>query len=106
MEGGAQFIGAEVEVTMAGDPILMPVAFRWENREYTVAEVVSRWFDYGFGADPRPRPKWWQRRHRNYYRVRTTDGQVFELYFDRGTSAKHPERRKWVLYRSLPAVES
>lgn len=101
MDGGSHFIGARVEVTLGGDPILLPVSFRWEGREYAVAEVLARWFDYGFGPQARPSPKWWQRRHRNYYRVRTADGEVFELYFDRGANLKHPERRVWILYRSL-----
>ncbi len=101
MPGTGHFIGAEVEVTMGGGPVLMPVSFRWEGHEHRVAEVLTHWFDYGFGTDPRPNPKWWQRRHRNYYRVRTEDGSTYELYFDRGANLKHPERRKWVLYRSL-----
>jgi hypothetical protein len=32
--------------------------------------------------------------------VRTVDGEVFEIYLDRG-SLKHPERRRWYLYRRL-----
>jgi len=50
---------------------------------------------------PLRRRKWWQRHHRNYYRVRTSQGEVFEIYYDRGTSLKHPEYRKWYLHRQL-----
>ena len=45
--------------------------------------------------------KWWQRHHRNYYRVRTTGGEVFEIYHDRGTNLKHPQYKKWILTRQL-----
>ena len=95
------FIGEEVEVEMAGDPVLEPALIRWAGREYRVAEMLTRWFDYGFGPVLSAQPKWWQRRHRNYYRVRTEDGYVFELYFDRGANRKHPERRKWILVKSV-----
>lgn len=95
------FIGATVEVEMAGEGVLLPTLIHWEGREYRVAEVLTRWFDFGFGPEARPNPRWWQRRHRNYYRVRTEDDHVFELYFDRGVNRKHPERRKWVLFKSI-----
>ena len=39
---------------------------------------------------------WWRRRHRDYYRVKTDTGQVFEIYFNRG-----PGKRYWVLYKEL-----
>jgi hypothetical protein len=40
---------------------------------------------------------------RDYYRVRTRKGRVFELYFDR--APKDVDRRKgaWFLYRELGA---
>ena len=70
-----KFIGREIKVTVSGD--------------------------YGFGMSQLRRTKWWQRHHRNYYRVKTTQGEVFEIYYDRGTKLEHPERKKWFLYRQL-----
>ena len=96
-----QFFGREVEVTTKGE-VKVPVSFRLDNHEYKIAEIVDDWQDYGFGpADARRKRKWRQRRHRNYYRVKTTGGEVFEIYYDRGTSLKHPERKKWILHRQL-----
>jgi len=95
-----QFFGREVKVTVGGE-VKVPTSFRLDDREYAISEIIAAWQDYGFGPDERRRKRWWQRRHRNYYRVKTTEGEVFEIYYDRGTSLKHPERKKWVLHRQL-----
>lgn len=96
-----QFFGREVEVTTEGE-VKVPTSFRLGEREYVISEIIDDWPDYGFGPGAEQRKKrWWQRRHRNYYRVKTTEGEVFEIYHDRGTSLKHPERKKWFLHRQL-----
>jgi len=95
-----QFFGREIEVTTSGE-VKVPASFRLDDREYVISEIMAAWPDHGFGQSPVRRPKWWMRHHRNYYRVRTTEGDVFEIYYDRGTSLKHPERKKWFLHRQL-----
>lgn len=84
-----RFIGAEVEVRREG-PLGPPLAFTWEGREHAVAEVIERRRELDFKA------AWWRRRHRDHFRVRTTEGRTFDLYFHRG-----PGRRYWVLWREL-----
>lgn len=96
-----RFFGREVEVRISGE-VKTPISFRLDEREYIISEIVAAWPDYGFGPTAEGRKKrWWQRRHRNYYQVKTTEGDVFEIYYDRGTSLKHPERKKWFLHRQL-----
>jgi hypothetical protein len=61
-----------------GEPGL-PQKFRWRNAEYTVAEVLEQGKDHGdcrHGSGER-----YVRRHS--YRIRTTDGTVMNLYFQR-----------------------
>ena len=96
-----QFFGREVKVTVSGE-VKAPISFRLDDREYVISEILLAWQDHGFGPTAAGRKKrWWERRHRNYYRVKTTEGEVFEIYYDRGTSMKYPERRKWFLHRQL-----
>ncbi len=96
-----QFFGREVEVTVSGE-VKVPASFRLDEREYIISEIIAAWPDHGFGPSAERRKKrWWQRRHRNYYRVKTTEGEVFEIYYDRGTSLKYPERKKWFLHRQV-----
>ena len=95
-----QFFGRQIYVTTGGE-VRAPVSFRLDGREYVIAEILDTWFDYGFGRSPMRRKTWRQRHHRNYYRVKTIEGEVFEIYYDRGTKLEHPERKKWFLSRQL-----
>jgi len=86
---GGRFIDAEVEVLFVDRPG-PPVGFRWEGKEYRIVEVLEFRTELDFQRS------WWRRRHRDWYKVRTNGGRVFELYFHRG-----PGRRYWVLLREL-----
>ena len=69
--------------------------FDWRGKRYEVAKVIGTWQDCGF-ADWMKRPRWWQRHHKNFYRIETKEGRAFEIYCDRGS-----KRRVWVLLREL-----
>ena len=49
-----------------------PVAFTYQGRRWEVEEIVDRWYEGGL--DP-PRPEI------DYFKVKTTDGQVFILRY-------------------------
>ena len=95
----SRFFGQEIKVTVS-DELRIPAAFYLNDREYLISDIIMAWQDYGFSQAARHR-RWWQRRHRNYYRVKTTDGEVFEIYYDRGPNLKYPERKKWFLHRQI-----
>lgn len=95
-----QFFSQEIEVTVSGG-VKSPVSFRLGEQEYVISEIIESWPDYGFGRSSLLRKRWLQRHHRNYYRVKTTQGEIFEIYHDRGTNLSHPERKKWFLSRQL-----
>ena len=38
---------------------------------------------------------------RDYYRVRTDTGQVFDLYYDRATKKAGDRKGAWFLYREM-----
>jgi len=85
----------QVETTETAVGLREPAAFVWRGTRYEVAALLSAWVDTGFGAGERTRT-WWRRRHRNYYRVRASDGKAYELYLDRGSG-----RRDWYLTKCL-----
>jgi len=100
-----EFIGRPIEVRQAGE-IKAPVAFRLGDTEYEVAEVLEAWQDHGFGLAEPLKKNWRLRHHRNYYRVRTSEGEVFEIYLDRGSEtvasrARRAPQRRWYVYRRL-----
>ena len=92
--GQGRFIDEQVEVESEGFGV--PRAFVWQGERHEVAEVLSvrRRLDF-------KRAWWWRRRHRDYFRVRTREGRVFELYHHRG-----PGRRYWVLLQELASGPS
>lgn len=75
-----------------------PVSFKWRKQEFRIDEIISGRQDWGFPAGAPKRKVWNLRRHRNYFKVRTECGRLFEIYMDRKT----PELT-WVLYRELDA---
>ncbi len=97
----SEFIGQEVQVSLSDELVRQPVAFVLEDRQYRIIEITESWQEYGHEPDPRRRHRWWQRRHRNWYRVSTEEGEAFELFYERGATGKHPERRKWFVFRRL-----
>lgn len=76
-----EFIGRQIQVRCEG-LVKKPVAFRLDDREYEIEAIMEEWQDWGFGKADRLRT-WRTRHHRNYYRVRTTDNQLFDIYCDR-----------------------
>jgi len=91
-----EFIDQPIQVHTEGEPA-QPAAFTWNGRHYDVVEIFHQWFDWGFGAGT-PRRTWRTRRHRTYYRLRSTDGAIYELYADRGSGSRSPN---WYLYQKL-----
>ena len=99
-----RFFGQEIQVGVEGE-VHQPVSFRLGGKDHVVREILVAWADYGFGSTPPRRKKWWLRHHRNYYRVRTTGGEVFEIYYDRGVSLKNPKYKKWYVSRQLDTLD-
>ena len=95
-----RFFGKQIKVTVEGE-LRQPASFKLDDELHVVQEVVLAWSDHGFPNDGQRRHRWWQRHHRNYYHVKTADGEEYEIYHDRGTSLKHPEYRKWYITRQL-----
>lgn len=112
----ARFLSEPIDVEFDEPPLLekkpgCPDRFLWDGETYHVVELLAEWHDYRrrgrMAKNMRPERLARAARQgswgvgRDYYRVRTKRGRVFELYFDR--SPKDVDRRMgtWVLYREL-----
>ena len=89
----------EIEVEAAEDAPRRPAAFKVGGRRYVVAEVLSTWDDEAPGSAR----DWRQRLHRTFYRLRTEEGELFDIYFDWSESRRR-HRDRWVLHRRLSAA--
>jgi hypothetical protein len=116
MDDGPRFIAEEVEVLYDQLPALekkpgCPDGFVWQGESYEIVELLSEWHDYRrrgrMARNMQPQHAVVAERRgswgvgRDYYRVRTRENRIFELYFDR--APKDADRRKgsWFLFREL-----
>ena len=124
-ESPTRFIGAPIEVHHDQAPTLdkrpgPPDGFTWQGRTRRVVEVLSEWHDYrqrgkaaAFYRKERGsyRAKAAEQRGswgvgRDYYRVRTDTGGVFDLYYDRAPHGAIHCKGGWFLYRQILVQES
>jgi hypothetical protein len=85
-----------------GEPGL-PGKFCWRGKEFTVAQELERWREHGDcrnGSGER-----YVRKHG--YRVRTDDGSVLRLYFQRSVGrGKLSAQARWWLHSMESGVEA
>ena len=100
-----EFIGKPIEVELGDDPAGTPVAFRLGRKDYKVADVLQRWEDHGFGQAIPGHGDWRSGSHRVYYRLRTSEGEVYEVYVDwlatRRQGKRRQEKSKWFAHRRI-----
>jgi hypothetical protein len=77
-----------------------PLSFDLDGEQHEIQEVMVSLHDYGMPSDGR-KHTWIQRHHRNYYRVRTTGGETYEIYYDRGVSMDSPKHMRWYVTKQL-----
>ena len=98
-----EFIGKEIQVRVSDDMVRRPLTFKLARREHQVTQILGQWQDHGF-VRIRPSPTRDFRQQRQYYRVRTEDGDIWEIYVDwlAGRQRKdRPEKARWYAYRRI-----
>ena len=95
-----RFIGKAIEVKVEGE-VHRPASFSFDRENHVVKEILFYRQDYDFGKESDRHHRWWQRHHRNYYRVRTEEDKLFEIYHDRGASSEHKNYRRWYVTRQF-----
>lgn len=76
-----------------GEPIV-PSGFLWREQEYRVESVLETWKESGpckSGSSERYLRKHW-------YRIRMTDGQEMQIYFERQARSSKQRKRRWWLF--------
>ncbi len=121
MSSTSRFIGHEIEVEFEQPPQLekkpgCPDRFIWQDEQFEIVEMLREWHDYrrrgrmaqnmqpGHATIAEQRGSWGV--GRDYFRVRTAAGRIFELYYDRAPKDAHRRKGAWFLYRELPGNAS
>ena len=89
-----EFLGERIEVEQA-ETSPQPVRFKWHGQMHDVKEVLQVRVDTGYGDVPAGSRQWYTRRHRRYYIVRDSQGDVFEMYLDYANR----RRKSWWLIK-------
>jgi phosphoribosylglycinamide formyltransferase-1 len=76
-----------------GEPGL-PGRFIWRDKEYEVADVLEVWKESGPCKSGGPEK--YLRKH--WYRIRTGNGMIMTIYFERQPKAKSQNKMRWWLY--------
>ena len=88
-----------------------PSRFVWQGESYRVAAELSQWRDYSrrgraarnmqpqHAAVAEHRGSWGVGRF--YFRVRVSDGRIFELYYDRAPKGSDQRKGAWFLVSEL-----
>ena len=100
-----EFLGKAIEVELGEGEAPSPVAFRLGKQEHRVAEVLQRWEEQGSGQQIPGHLDRHGQGQRVYYRVRTGEGEVYELYVDRQAARRLGKRRqeksRWFVHRRI-----
>jgi hypothetical protein len=115
-----RFISEPIQVQFDEPPVIekkpgCPDRFIWRAETYRVTKKLGEWFDYSrrgkMAHNMKPshaetaemRGSWGVGRF--HFRVQTSEGRVFDLYYDR--APKNVDNRKggWYLFRELSLEE-
>jgi hypothetical protein len=111
-----RFIGEGIQVQFDQAPALVkkpgcPDRFVWRERTYRIVERLSEWQDYSrrgrMASNMRPERAAMAARRgswgvgRAYFRVRTDNGRIFDLYYDRAPKSAGDRAGAWFLYREM-----
>lgn len=117
----ARFIDEAVEVIFRQPPALekkppCPDAFIWRGEHFEIAHLLAEWFDATrrgrMARNMRPshaeraavQGSWGNGRYT--FRVETTGGRIFELYYDRASVDANRRKGSWVLLLERPRTNS
>ena len=110
------FITEIIEIHFDHPPLLekkptAPDGFTWRGKDYRVVEVLNEWVDYQrrgrFARNMQPQHAAVAARRGSwgvglfYFRVRTQDGRIFDIYYDRAPKDADHRKGAWFLYQEL-----
>ena len=112
----SRFIGEPIEVRFHRPPLFekkpgCPDQFQWRGDRHEIVEKLKEWHDYHrrgrMASNVRPehaavaesRGSWGV--GRDYFRVRTSSGRIFDLYYDRAPKNAGNRKGAWFLFREI-----
>jgi len=114
-----RFIGEQIEIHFDNPPLLEkipgpPEGFHWRGDDYNIREIISEWHDYrrrgrmarnmhpAHATAAERRGSWGV--GQDYYRVRTENDRIFDLYYDRAPVDAFQRKGAWFIDKELRQV--
>ena len=111
-----RFINEPIRAIFDTPPLLekkpgCPSSIYWREEEFFIFEIISEWHDYqrrgrmaknmkpGHASTAKIRGSWGV--GQDYYRIKTNNGRIFDIYFDRAPQDANRRKGNWFLYREL-----
>ena len=111
-----RFINEAIDVIFESPPAMekkpgCPDGFAWREGTFRISETLSEWHDYErrgrLARNMRPanareaskRGSWGV--GQDYYRIKTEESRIFEIYYDRAPKNVNMRKGQWFLYREL-----
>ena len=111
-----RFINEQIDVHFDSPPILekkpgCPDGFSWKEEVFRISDVISEWHDYqrkgrlsknmkpAHARTAQKRGSWGV--GQDYYRIKTADNRIFEIYYDRAPQNVYQRKGDWFIYREL-----
>ena len=89
----------------------VPIHYFWRDRSYRVKEIISEWHDFSRKGKYSRNMKDAHLERANikgslgvgrfYFRVRTDENRIFEIYYDRSIKNTFETSGFWVLFQEL-----
>lgn len=107
-----KFIGEEIDVVFNTPPLFSkqpgcPDGFIWRNQKYSIVKILMAWQDFSRRGSPeknmspehaeraRLKGSWGVGRY--YFRIETSEGEIFEIYYDRTPEKSTDRSGHWFL---------
>jgi hypothetical protein len=115
------FIDEQIQVEFDKPPLYekkpdCPDRFVWQDDVYGIQQLLAEWQDFQrrgrmarnmsppHAAAASRRGSWGVGRF--YFRVRTSSGQIFDLYYDRAPKDADDRKGSWFLFREMQPEDS
>lgn len=114
------FINEPIQAVFHETPTLekkpgLPIGFIWREQQFVITQLLSEWHDYERRGRMKRNMSVEHSRSasksgswgvgQDYYRVRTSVGRIFELYYDRAPQDVDRRKGGWYLFRELEEIE-
>ena len=111
-----RFINEHIRAFFDKPPLLekkpgCPTSIFWRDEEFCIQEIISEWHEYerrgrmsknmrsSHASTARSHGSWGV--GQDYYRVKTDNGRIFDIYFDRAPQDTNHRKGNWFIYREL-----